>query len=297
MRPEPMASATLAAAEKLQTSLGQTSYAGHFVTFVPLGIRQQITLRMKAMKRLLDGHPEFKSGTTLKTITELSLEEFLKLMRLIFGTEATDLASAQQQILRAFHGKNLSFENYFQLETACLSTLQTAETYAIPPATQRNIIHQLVKQMRADHPEGHTYHDEAKAIIDAVMASDTALKSLDAFTEDILTQLCDNKTMFAAAVERGIFRPNIPKKRTQPDAPDEEPAEKRHKGSCFACGRQGHKKQDCSFLEQGHPDANTENYPWPESTNGKAWALKGKSSLPGNITLSGETFNYQVNRK
>jgi len=138
-------------------------------------------------------------------------------MRLIFGTEAADLASAQQQILRAFHGKSLSFENYNNMEAACLSTLQIVETY-------------------------------------------------------------------------------IPK-RSQLDAPDEELAEKRYKGSCFAYGRQGHRKQDCSFLEQGHPDANNENTPWPESTNGKAWALKGKSSLPGNITLSGETFNYQVNRK
>ena len=102
--------------------------------------------------------------------------------------------------------------------------------------------------MRADHPESHMYHDEAKAIIDAIMASDSALKSLDAFTEDVLTQLCDNKTMFAVAVERGIFRPHIPKKRIQLDAPDEELAEKRYKGTCFACGRQGHINSDCSFL-------------------------------------------------
>ena len=58
------------------------------------------------MKKLLEGHPEFKSGTTLENINELSLEEFLKLMRLIVGTEAADLSSAQQQILRAFQGKS-----------------------------------------------------------------------------------------------------------------------------------------------------------------------------------------------
>jgi len=129
------------------------------------------------------------------------------------------------------------------------------------------------------------------------MASDTALKNLDAFTKDVLTQLCDNKTMFAAAVESGIFPPHIPKKRLQLEAPDEELADKRYKGTCFACGRQGHKKSDCSFLEQGHPDANTENTPWSESINDKAWALKGKSSLPGTITLSGNYFHYQVNKK
>jgi hypothetical protein len=226
VRPEPMASATLAAAEKLQTALGQTSYADHFATFVPPSIMQEITLRMKAMKRLLEGHSKFKSGTTLKKINKLSLEEFLKLMRLIFGTEAADLSSAQRQILRAFQGKNLTFENYSEIKAVCLTTLQITETYALPTATQRNITHQLAKQMRADHPESHMYHDEAKAIIDAIMASDTALKSLDAFTEDVLTQLCDNKTMFTAAVERGIFRPHIPKKRLQLEPPDEELAEK-----------------------------------------------------------------------
>ena len=86
--------------------------------------------------------------------------------------------------------------------------------------------------------------------------------------------------------------PNIRKKRIQLEAPDEELVEKRYKGTCFACGRQGHRKQDCSFLEQGHPNANIENAPWSESTNGKAWALKGKSLLPGNITLSGNYFHY-----
>jgi hypothetical protein len=38
---------------------------------------QQITLRMKAMKKLLERHPEYKSGTTLKKINELRLKEFL----------------------------------------------------------------------------------------------------------------------------------------------------------------------------------------------------------------------------
>ena len=144
VRPEPMATATLAAAEKLQTAIGQTSYADDFASFVPPSIMQQITLSMRAMKTLLEGHPEFKSGNTLKKINELSLEKFLKLMRLIFGTEAADLSSVQQQILRVFQSKSLSFENYNQMEAVCLSTLQITETYALPIATQRNIGHQLV---------------------------------------------------------------------------------------------------------------------------------------------------------
>jgi hypothetical protein len=60
-----MASATLAAAEKLQIALSQTSYANDFANFVPPSIMQQITLRMKAMKKLLERHPEFKSGTSM----------------------------------------------------------------------------------------------------------------------------------------------------------------------------------------------------------------------------------------
>jgi len=76
-----------------------------------------------------------------------------------------------------------------------LSTLQITETYALPNATQRSITHELVKQLRADYPEGHMYHYEAKVIVDAIVASDTALKSLDVFTEDML----------ATAVERGIL--------------------------------------------------------------------------------------------
>ena len=39
-------------------------------------------------------------------------------------------------------------------------------------------------------------------------------------------QLCDNKTMFAIAVERGLLRPSIPKKRIRLEAPDEKPVEK-----------------------------------------------------------------------
>jgi len=44
----------------------------------------------------------------MKKINELSLDEFFR--RLIFGTEAADISSAQQLILRVFQGKSLSFE-------------------------------------------------------------------------------------------------------------------------------------------------------------------------------------------
>ena len=104
--------------------------------------------------------------------------------------------------------------------------------------------------------------------------------------------------MFTTAVERGLLRPSLPKKRILLEAPDDEQVEKRYKGtSCFACGRKGHKKTEWSFLEQENPDVNIENNPWTESTNGKAWALKDKKVLQGKITLSGDYFNYVMNKK
>jgi hypothetical protein len=47
-----MASTALAAAEKLQIALGQTSYTDDFASFVPPNIVQQIVLHMKTMKNL-----------------------------------------------------------------------------------------------------------------------------------------------------------------------------------------------------------------------------------------------------
>jgi hypothetical protein len=36
---------------------------------------------------------------------------------------------------------------------------------------------------------------------------------------------------------------------------------------------------------------------WSDSTNGKVWALNGKRSRPGKITLLGHYFNYVMNKK
>ena len=99
---------SLAAAEKLQTALGQTAYTDEFTSFVPPSINQQVILRMKAMKTSLGGHHQFHSGANLKPIEQLSLDVFLKPMRLIIGTEAADLSSAQQKILRAWQKSTLS---------------------------------------------------------------------------------------------------------------------------------------------------------------------------------------------
>ena len=178
------------------------------------------------MKKLLGGHPELYSGINLKKVEDLSLEEFLKLMRLIFGTEAADLSSAQQHILRAFQCKSLTFENYNQIGAVCLTILQSTETYALPKETQEKCDSPTHQAGDGRTPKNHTYHVEAKAILDGIMANDLAMKSLEGFTEDLLTQLRDNKTMFALAVKRGLFRPIIPKKRIQLEILDEEPAER-----------------------------------------------------------------------
>jgi len=188
--PEPMVAIVTAAAEKLQTALGQTSYADDFASFIP-------PLRMKAMKTHSDGHPKFQSGANLKKIDELSLEKFLKLMR--FGTEAADLSSAQKQILRAFHGKNLTFENYNEIEAVCLRILQITEMYALPKEAQKNVTHhQAVDERTSQEP-----HIPRRS---STMANDGALKILEGLTEEILMQLCDNKTMFAAWIKESFAR-------------------------------------------------------------------------------------------
>ena len=40
--------------------------------------------------------------------------------------------------------------------------------------------------MRGKHLESHTYHEEVKTTLDAIMANDVAAKSLEGFTEDLL---------------------------------------------------------------------------------------------------------------
>ena len=59
-------------------------------------------------------------------------------------------------------------------------------------------------------------------------------------------------------------------------------------GSCWGCGKVGHKKPDCQNAP--HPDFNKAPLPWSTSPNGLAWALKGSTVLPYNRTLSGVAF-------
>ena len=72
---------------------------------------------------------------------------------------------------------------------------------------------------------------------------------------------------------------------------------KRQKATCFACGREGHKKTVCSFMEQNHPDVNLENIPWAEFVKGMTWASKNNDVLSGTQTLCGAPFAYVSTRK
>jgi len=301
-RPDLLTEASERAAEKLQAALEGSSIEEHFTKFIPNDVMRKIIMRQKAMKNLVVKHREFWTGDSLKPLKELSTNEFVKLMRLCFGNETGDLSGAQQQILRALHGKPLTYTNYVELEDACLQIAQISETYALNSQTQRNIVTLAIKQLRSEHPPADTNHEEAKALLDRVVAKG-AIYTIDEFTCEVLSELCENKTVVAAIRERGLSnfgmptKTNTDKRLSTEDPPDEEPQGKRQKTTCFACGREGHKKTVCSFMEQKHPDVNLENKPWAESTKGRAWASKNKDILPGTQTLSGAPFTYVSTRK
>jgi hypothetical protein len=236
----------------------------------------------------------------LKPLDELETRDFVKLMRLCFGSEAADLSGAQQQILKAFLGKPLTYTNYINIEDACLTAAQVSETYALQPTAQRNIVTLAIKQLRSAHPPDDHDHDEAKSLLDRVVARGNT-HTVEEFTDEILSELCENKTAVAAVIERGLSRFGMPanEKTTMKrllELPDEEPQGKRTRTTCFACGREGHKKSVCSFMEQHHPDVNLENVPWAESIKGKAWNLKKRDVLPGTQTLAGIPFAYVSTR-
>jgi hypothetical protein len=291
-----MSAATEQEAAKLQAALEGSSIEEHFTKFVTDGVKKKILKRQKAMRGLLQAHPEFWTANKLKPLDELETRDFVKLMRLCFGSEAADLSGAQQQILKAFLGKPLTYTNYINIEDACLTAAQVSETYALQPTAQRNIVTLAIKQLRSAHPPDDLDHDEAKSLLDRVVARGN-VHTIEEFTDEILSELCENKTAVAAVIERGLSRFGMPanEKTTLKrllELPDEEPQGKRTRTTCFACGREGHKKSVCSFMEQHHPDVNLENVPWAESIKGKAWNLKKRDVLPGTQTLAGIPFAY-----
>ena len=193
-RPDLLTEASERAAEKLQAALEGSSIEEHFTKFIPNDVMRKIIMRQKAMKNLVVKHREFWTGDSLKPLKELSTNEFVKLMRLCFGNETGDLSGAQQQILRALHGKPLTYTNYVELEDACLQIAQISETYALNSQTQRNIVTLAIKQLRSEHPPADTNHEEAKALLDRVVAKG-AIYTIDEFTCEVLSELCENKTV------------------------------------------------------------------------------------------------------
>jgi hypothetical protein len=62
---------------------------------------------------------------------------------------------------------------------------------------------------------------------------------------------------------------------------------------CKGCGREKHSRDMCSLA--GHPDFNTENCWWGQSSKGKAWAARGERYLPKELarTLTTQPTDQQ----
>ena len=58
---------------------------------------------------------------------------------------------------------------------------------------------------------------------------------------------------------------------------------------CKGCGR-SHPLDSCHFAS--HPDFNSSSEVWTNSESGKAWAKRGKTTLPARLTLSGATHEF-----
>ena len=319
--PDTMTEASVAAAEKLQVQFQASNSQAPFHTFIAQSTRMLMDKRMKAMHGRLKTHPELVMDGKLKRIADLTIDEFVKTIRIIYGADTSGQStSALQQVLKVFYGKTLTHRNYLALEAASILACQISETYALTETVQKDIVSQVLKQARSDHPLTHPWYREAQGILNRILqrsTRDRPISTLEDFTDALLEELCSNQQVMTQAVELGLFEhpkelfvdPNTKKKRALEPEPDTKPSKRRTMDSdsdaseepkrystCFACGREGHVKSRCNFLAQDHPDINTERKPWSESTNGIAWAAKGKKFLPGNMTLSGEPFAFDPKR-
>jgi hypothetical protein len=65
--------------------------------------------------------------------------------------------------------------------------------------------------------------------------------------------------------------------------------------NCQKCGN-FHRTLDreCGYVRMKHPDVNTEDKPWEESTKGKLYAGKGKKSLVWNTAADGTSLNWST---
>lgn len=88
------------------------------------------------------------------------------------------------------------------------------------------------------------------------------------------------------------WRTNKPRPASQiPPWKGKEDPQKPGKYKCYLCG---HTHGNNSCLQNCHPNVNTENKPWPESTIGKLFAEKQIYQLPPRKTLSDQPFHNEA---
>ena len=228
-----MTEASVAAAEKLQVQFQASNSQAPFHTFIAQSTRMLMDKRTKAMHGRLKTHPELVMDGKLKRIADLTIDEFVKTIRIIYGADTSGQStSALQQVLKVFYGKTLS-RDYLVIEAASMLACQIAETYALTETMQKDIVSQVMKQARSDHPLTHPWYREAQGILNRILqryTHDRPISTLEDFTDALLEELCSNQQVMTQAVEVGLFEhpkelfadPNKKKRALEPE-PDTKP--------------------------------------------------------------------------
>ena len=117
------------------------------------------------------------------------------------------------------------------------------------------------------------------------LQKDTDIKYLD---KDIISALKYPKPYKTSAKAKGsgtkaYVQTHIEKPRTKQTSSDKAV-------KCRKCGNDNHESKDCRLTQDKHPDINTENVPWSESTIGKSYLAKGRHSVRKNSYLVGGVF-------
>ena len=101
--PDTMTEASVGAAEKLQVQFQASNSQAPFHTFIAQSTRMLMDKRMKAMHGRLKTHPELVMDGKLKRIADLTIDEFVKTIRIIYGADTSGQStSALQQVLKVF---------------------------------------------------------------------------------------------------------------------------------------------------------------------------------------------------
>ena len=228
-------------------------------------------------------------------------DEFVQAINLLYtniSRPATE--SAQTRIEQTFATLPITYTNYQKVESACLISRKQIEVNVMPVPQQATTIARIAKTNLAfsrDKP----YADETKKVFEAVKASAT---NFTEWSGTLLKTLVSTRNKVKELSDLGVnidappTKPNTGKRDLGGNSKANDP--KRPKTDqqsttreCNACGRANHVAADCNFRKQGHPDINLHtNTPWAQSKNGLAWKEKGKDCLPGNMTLSGNPFQF-----